>query len=475
MTLLVLALVAIATVLAARSWRRGLEWVLILVVLEGAIRKWVAPGAASYVYFAKDFLILGVYSGFLRDPMRRRMRSAVSPGIEVALGIAAAVALLQVFNPQLPNPLVGVLGFKAYFLYVPLLWVVPAAFRDGNEARAWMRRYLMLSIPVGLLAAAQFFSPPDSALNTYARGGTETAGDIITFGAVERVRVTGTFSFITGYSSYLQVISLLALSALTLRGWRIRGSLMVYAGFAMTLMGMLMSGSRGPVLLMILILPIYWVFGVARAGGVPAIGRFLLGVGLVASIVNVVGADAVSAFRARAAGTSDVAERILLPFINPLRILPDIGFLGYGTGATHQMAEVVAPSLFPYSWLEGHHYEDEPSRVMVELGPVGFLAFFAARLGLVVLAMGALFRVRGQLERSLVLSSLLLFLAQLTGGVVFNVTAGVYYWFFGGLLFLALRLDREARAAAGASSALAATRSSGRFPTGPVQAARPAG
>jgi hypothetical protein len=447
LTLLVLVLVAIATILASRSWRRGLEWVLILVVLEGAIRKWVAPGAASYVYFAKDFLILGVYSGFLRDPTRRRLHAAVAPGIEVALGIAAAITLLQIFNPQLPSPLVGVLGFKAYFLYVPLLWVVPAAFRTADELKGWMRRYLLLSIPVGALAAAQFFSSADSALNTYARGGTETA-DIITFGAVERVRVTGTFSFITGYSSYLQVISLLALSALTLRSWRFRGSLMTYAGFAITVMGMLMSGSRGPVFLMILILPIYWVFGVARAGGVPAIGRFLLGAGLVASIVNVVGADAVSAFRARAAGSSDVAGRILLPFINPLRILPDIGLMGYGTGATHQMAEVVAPSLFPYSWLEGHHYEDEPSRVMVELGPVGFLAFFAARLGLVALAMAALFRVRGQLERAIVLSSLLLFLAQLTGGVVFNVTAGVYYWFFGGLLFLALRLDRESRVAA---------------------------
>jgi hypothetical protein len=442
LTLLVLALVAIATILSSRSWRRGLEWVLILVVLEGAIRKWVAPGAASYVYFAKDFLILGVYSGYLRDPARRRLHAAVAPGLGIALGIAAAIALLQIFNPQLPSPLVGVLGFKAYFLYVPLLWVVPAAFRDADALKGWMRRYLLLSIPVGALAAAQFFSPPDSALNTYARGGTETGGDIITFGAVERVRVTGTFSFITGYSSYLQVISLLALSALTLRSWRFRGSLMTYAGFAMTVMGMLMSGSRGPVFLMILILPIYWVFGVARAGGVPAVGRFLLGAGLVASIVNV------SAFRARAAGSSDVAGRILLPFINPLRILPDIGFLGYGTGATHQMAEVVAPSLFPYSWLEGHHYEDEPSRVMVELGPVGFLAFFAARLGLVTLAMAALFRVRGQLERSMVLSSLLLFLAQLTGGVVFNVTAGVYYWFFGGLLFLALRFDRESRLAA---------------------------
>ena len=101
-------------------------------------------------------------------------------------------------------------------------------------------------------------------------------------------------------------------------------------------------------------------------GGLPALGRFLLGAGLVLSLVNVVGSDAVEAFRARAAGSSDVRERILLPFVNPFRIAPEIGLVGYGTGATHQMAEAVTESLVPYSWLDHHQYEDEPSRVMVE-------------------------------------------------------------------------------------------------------------
>ena len=440
----VVLLVLVAAGWAARNWRRGLEAALLLLVFEGALRKWVVPSASSYVYFAKDLLLLGVYSGFLRERKSRAVSVAIPEVLTLTLGAAATIAMLDIFNPHLPNLLVGILGFKAYFFYVPLLWVVPVAYRDEQAVATFIKRYLVVAIPVALLAVAQFFSPGGSWINTYARteGPSATA---ITFGAVENVRVTGTFSFITGYGSYLQVISFLALTLLAVRRWRFRGSLIGYSGLALAVLGMLMTGSRGPVFTLIIFLPIYWLLGVAREGGVPALGRFLLGIGLVASIVNVVGADAVEAFRARAAGSSDVQSRIIQPFLNPIRIAPEVGIAGYGTGATHQMAEVVAPGLYPYSWLEGFQFEDEPSRVMVELGFLGFLAFFAARTGLVFLALRAVFRLKRPLPRALALSCLLLFLAQLTGGVVFNVTEDVYYWYFGGLLFLAERLERDAR------------------------------
>ena len=46
------------------------------------------------------------------------------------------------------------------------------------------------------------------------------------------------------------------------------------------------------------------------------------------------------------------------------------------------------------------------------------------------------------------ISALLFFLIQIPGGVIFDVTAGVYYWFLAGLVFLAVRLDRAGRLAA---------------------------
>ena len=46
-------------------------------------------------------------------------------------------------------------------------------------------------------------------------------------------------------------------------------------------------------------------------------------------------------------------------------------------------------------------------------------------------------------------SALLFLLIQIPGGVIFDVTAGVYYWFLAGLVFLAVRLDQQGGPRAG--------------------------
>lgn len=443
----VLVLAVAATVWAFRNWREGLRAVLVLLVFEGALRKWVFPGAADFLYFFKDLLLLGVYGGYLRRRNKHALRPAVPGLVAGTLGAAAVFGVIQILNPNLPNLLVGILGWKAYFLYVPLLWVVPAAFRDDRDLYQFLRRYLLLAIPVGLLAAAQFVSPPGSWINTYApRGGGSVvagAGGIVTFGSSAQVRVTGTFSFISGFTTYLLVAALLALAFLALGRWRFKGNLWVYAALAMVLGSILMTGSRGPFILLAVLFPLYWVLGVAREGGIPALGRFLLGAGVVLALVNFVGADAVEAFVGRARGGQDVLGRIVQPFVTPFQLAGEVGFLGFGIGASHQTAEAVTKGVAPYSWLRGLHQEAEPSKIMLELGILGWFLIFLARIGLVVAGLRAVFRLHSSFHRVVATSCALLFLAHTMGGVVFNVTGGVLYWFFGGLLMLVRRLDRE--------------------------------
>ena len=114
------------------------------------------------------------------------------------------------------------LGFKSYFLYVPLLFVVPAVFRDDVALARFLKRYVLLVFPVVLLSVAQFFSPAGSILNTYAQP-TDIAS-ITTFGSSKFVRTTGTFSYISGYTSYLLTITILILIILTTTRWRFRGT-----------------------------------------------------------------------------------------------------------------------------------------------------------------------------------------------------------------------------------------------------------
>jgi hypothetical protein len=448
---------AFAAIWAGLHWRAALQAVMVLLVVEGAIRKWLFPGAQDLVYLAKDVLLVGIYVGYLRSPARLRYRPPKIPALYTALTLGAIFCLFQIFNPQLPNLLVGAFGFKAYFLYVPLLFVVPAAFPTDRDLVVFLRRYILLSIPVGALAVAQFLSPSSSRLNTYAWGAAGPAGaDVSTFGASEFVRVTATFSYISGYGSYLIAMSILILSYLAAARWRLQRSLLVYAALGMALLGMLMTGSRGPVLMLALLFPIYWWLAVIRGGqgGGATFARLLFGMTLIGILLGSAGAEAVAAFRGRAAGSGgDVRTRIIAPFTAPFHFLPEVGVIGYGIGATHQAAAAVATGVVPYSWLRGLAAEVESARVMIELGPVGFLLVYFSRIYLIIFAFRQVLVMRTGFHRALATACLLFFLAQLPGNIIFDLTSDLYFWFFSGLLLLVMRFDRVAVAKAARAAA----------------------
>lgn len=444
--LLLMAAGAGAAVWSMLHWRQALQLVMVLLVVEGAIRKWLFPSAQDLVYLGKDVLLVGIYLGFLRARLTMRYRP---PGLNLlysGLAAGAVFGLLEIFNPNLPNLLVGAFGFKAYFLYVPILFVMPSAFPSDRELLLFLRRYILLSIPVGLLAVAQFFSPPSSPLNTYARGGDEVSGAYIsTFGSSEFVRVTATFSYITGYGSYLVAMTILVLAYLAVARWRLRGSVAIYAALGMAMLGMLMTGSRGPVFMLAILFPLYWWLAVMRGGqGGATFGRLLVGVSMLAVLIGSIGSDALVAFMGRAAGTEDVASRLTMPFTAPFEVVEDVGVIGFGIGATHQTAAAFTQGIVPYSWLHGLGVEAETGRVMIELGPVGFLLVYFVRIFMIGFALRQVFRLRTAFHRALATACLLFFLAQLLGSVVFDVTSGLFYWFFGGLLVTAMQLDHAA-------------------------------
>jgi len=431
---------------ATSNWRKGIQVTMVLVILEGALRKWFFPSSQDLVYFAKDVVLLGAYVGFVRDRTRQQFKPPPLTLVKILLAASVLIGLIQIFNPNLPNLLVGIFGFKAYFFYLPLLWLLPAAFRSDTELWEFLSRYVLIAIPVGLLAVAQFFSPSTSFLNTYAR--TEGVVGIpiapITFGSSEYVRVTATFSFITGYTAYLLATAMLLLGVIGALRWKLRGNIFFFVALGMDLLGILMTGSRGPVVLLIAVYPLYWWLAVIRErGGGAAFGRLVLAMVLVSGFLVVAGEDALNAFYGRAQGVSDVPGRLASPLLSPFTVLPDVGLFGLGIGATHQTAATLAPSVFPYSWLHGLLVEVESGRIMIELGPLGFGFVYLLRFGLCFVALRQVLVMRTRFHRALATASLLYFLTSIPGGVVFDVTADLYFWFFVGLLATAMRLDRQ--------------------------------
>lgn len=440
--LLIMMFGAAAAVWSVRHWRQAVQVGMVLVVLEGAIRKWIFPGSQDLVYFAKDVFFLGAYVGFLQNRWALRLRYPQAPGLYLGIAFSLVIGLGQVFNPRLPNLLVGALGFKAYFLYVPLLFVLPAVFPNDVALARFLKRYVLIAIPVGLLSIAQFFSPPGSILNTYAR--PTAVATISTFGSSHFVRVTGTFSYITGYTSFLLAITCLILIVLTTNRWRYRGHLVVFAALGLTLLSMLMSGSRGPIFFLAIVFPIYWWLAVVRekqSGQIMA--RLLLGAVLLGAGLSSAGEQAVTAFSERASAAQDLATRLTTPFLAPVRMASHAGPLGYGIGSTHQAATAVTGGAAPATWLGGVATEAESGRVMLELGPIGFFCVYFVRFAVAFFALRQALRLRTPFHRAIAISALMFVLVQIPGGMIFETTAGVYFWFLAGLVFLAERLDRQ--------------------------------
>jgi hypothetical protein len=446
---------AFALIWSITRWQRALQVVFYLVVVEGALRKWVFPGAQDLIYFGKDALLVGIYIGYMRA--QGRYRPAKASLLYACLGLGAGIGLLEIFNPALPNILVGILGFKAYFFYVPLLFVLPAAFPTDLALARFLHRYVLFAIPVGLLGIAQFFSPAGSFLNTYARAAGPSESYVTTFGSSSFVRVTATFSYITGYASYLLAMAILTLAILGTTRWKFKGNVLVYTSFGLTFLGMLMAGSRGSILIFALVLPLYWWLVVLRERqGGATVMRILIALAGIGAIVNYAGADALGAFAGRAAGTGgELFGRMLGPLTDPFDLLYAAGSLGYGIGSTHQTAEAVTQGIAPYSWLHGLLIETESGKVMVELGPFGFLVIYFLRIYLALFALLQVFRLRTSFHRTLATTTFLFFLAQIFGSVIFDVTADLFYWLFGGLLTTAMVLDRSAVRATAQPSTLA--------------------
>ena len=146
---------------------------------------------------------------------------------------------------------------------------------------------------------------------------------------------------------------------------------------------------------------------------------------------------------------------MLTPLEAPLRVLPQVGLVGFGIGATHQAAMSVVKGGVPFYWLRGLAVEVETGRVMIELGPPGFLLVYFMRLYLTFYALRQTLKLKTAFHRILATACMLFFLVEIPANVVFDVTAGMYFWVFGGLLMTAVALDRKSAARPAAARARA--------------------
>ena len=165
-----------------------LIWIyLVLLLIEGSLRKWVFPGLSDWLLITRDPVVLLIYLlalGRNRLPFNGLVLTATAMGI---------VTLVWSLLAEQENLLITLYGLRINYLHLPMIWVMGTVLtrRDVDLIGKFL---LVVAIPMTILMVLQFYAPQDHFLNR--GGGGEEGGQMM--GAAGHIRPPGTFSFNTG-------------------------------------------------------------------------------------------------------------------------------------------------------------------------------------------------------------------------------------------------------------------------------------
>jgi hypothetical protein len=415
--------------------------VYVLLIVEGALRKWVFPEFGQLLYFVRDPFVAVTYAMALASGNWPRSSPWLAGALLIAL-LGLVVAVLQLVlgfgNPQ--SPIVfAAYGMRNYFFYIPLAFIIAETFRLEDLARV-ARITLVFVIASAGLVILQFYSPVDSPINL---GSSDNP--LLQFRGLgltgETTRPMGFFTSDTGQKQL--VVSALAFVIAIWGGVfaraRVAHFLLPFATVAV-LACLAFSGSRGAVLSSGLVI-IAAIFALTRGGVEVGRGRLLwvlLALVIIAAIVApLFFSDGIEAFVARWTDANIVERqgifgRTLYGFIDFTRLLSGTPLLGFGIGMGGNAATMAAAAsggqALPY------YAETDWARHIVDLGPVLGLAFMVFRIGLVL----ELSR-RVVQSRSVLATLLFGYLAYelLTGQITGQGTINGYAWMFTGFTLAA--------------------------------------
>jgi len=425
------------------NWRAAVKVAFLAAIFEGAIRKWVVPQAHELAYFLKDIFLAGAYCRFFLFPdIATRARKLVFSNLLIIL--VPAFLLIWIVNGNIGSLLVGLVGWKGYVYYLPLIFIVPHVFRNHDDLQKNLGIYSLIAIPVCLLGIVQFFSPSDSIINTYAADAA--SGEALSRGILgggRFTRITGTFSYLTGMSTFVFVFTSLSLVIITAPAPKFQRTnifivlpLLLTAGF--------MTGSRLTVFSQFIT-----IMGFLLASspykfnqkGSAALKLFLvLAFGF--GISSIFFGEARSAFYQRLRGDGDTINRIIAPFKSVIDAAAEAGPFGYGIGVSQGTSVAMRKFLKTPEPKESPqlYYESEPAQVLLEIGLVGFLCWYALRIYL-VFALWKLLRHLADIYKPLCFSVLIIHILHLYAQTVLNHTANfLIFGLYGIVLFPLLQI-----------------------------------
>ncbi|HSV72120.1 MAG TPA: hypothetical protein VLI72_18595 [Methylibium sp.] len=426
--------------------------VYLLAIFEGSLRKYVLPEFGQYIFFVRDPLLLYAYLLALRHGLWPRRSAFVQLSVAMgAIGLLLFVLQSAVGGYSDTRVLLGVYGWRSYFLYVPLAFLIGAQFTSADLLRV-AKLTLLVGVPIAALVTLQFFSPMNAPINVGF-----AADEALQFRGIglnaERIRPTGPFTSSAGQQQFVATASALLLALwLTPAARRRVATLPLMVAGAALLTCVALGGSRGTTLQCALNGAFAVLIGLIGRGAVLKAKAVLLplGLGLAAVVLYpMVFPEGFSAFveRWNAAAAAEagfeggVFGRALFGFIDFVRLVDDVPALGYGLGYGGNASITLKASVDGV--MPGALAETDFARHMVDLGPAFGLAYIGFRLALVVWLGRRVWRATRRVADPMPMmlfayASYVVLLGQLTG----NGTINVYGWLFTGLCIAATNVAR---------------------------------
>jgi hypothetical protein len=410
-----------------KSWKWCVGLFFVLVIVDGALRKWVLPGQSAALFVLKDVVL---WTGFGLYALRRSPLELPRPlrrtGVPLLLGGYVFLVLLQAFNPRLPNLTVSALGLKAHLAFLPLVVLMSAIIAEATEkqvVRTLWGYALLLVLPLAALSVYQFYQPPSAWVNQYVR----EMGTIATVAG--HVRVISTFSYVGSHTAYLTFNAFLS-AGILFAGLRTgRRDLYGLGGLLLgaTSVVLPMAGSRGPIVIILVALAV--LLTIVESQYSASLRFVAVAIAVVVVVVQGTGlTEGWEALAERATEAGDTENRIESLVSSPFEGIERGGLLGYGAGSAHQAAARFVPGAFSNTWLPEGYIESPMARQIVELGAIGWLLLIALKTTLLYLAYQTVRRGRRALEILVGVTAFCMLLSKLPFPVIYNAVSGAFYW-----------------------------------------------
>ena len=439
------------------NWRNGVYFFLAWLLFEDFARKFLGNNMA--IFFVKDILALVVFISFLAAYRRKEVTSFRPPFLGPVL-VFICFGFLQIFNPASTSIWYGLMGFKIFFYYVPLVFIGYGLLTSEVELRRFFSVNLVLAIIIISLGIAQSILGP-SFLNPPVQ-----AEDLRLLSTLYRVApVTGAFAYrptsvfvSTGrYANFVGVAWLLVLGFsgyLLLRHKRRRA--LAFIAITVTAGGAFLTASRGSFMwgmINALATSVAFIWGAPwRQGGalraLRAFQRAALGIGLAIILLFITYPDALlsrlAIYQETLSPDSPSSELTYRGWDYPVQnFLAAFSYdrwpYGYGIGTTTLGTQYVA-RIFGAKRL-GVGVESGYGALVVEMGIGGLFLWIVMSLAISVSAWKVVKKLKGSplfpVGFVIFWYALFLFFPATFGGMMAyeDFLLNAYLWLLLGILF----------------------------------------